>query len=230
MRPRPKKKKYPAASKIKMSPLYPAFLDLKGRKCVIAGGGKVAQRKIGALLKAGAVVWVYSPALTLSLSMLKKKGLIRHFPGGCGKRELKGAFLVFAATDRPAENEKIAKMAHGLGLPVNVASGEGKSSFIVPSVARRGPLVLAVSTSGASPAMSRAIRLELEKFYGKEFSGYLKGLSRIRAKALKGKIPPVRRKQLFKRLASGDIIKSIRAGDLVSPEDALADTFLQEIS
>ena len=198
--------------------LYPAFLDLKGRKCVVAGGGRVARRKVGALLKAGARVWVYSPALAPALSSLKKKNLIRHFPSACGKRALKGAFLVFSATDRHEENERIASLAHGLGIPVNVASGSAKSSFIVPSVVRRGSLMVAVSTSGASPAMSKSIRLELEKFYGKGFSAYLKGMSRLREKALRD-IPPDQRKQLFKRLASGDIIKPIRAGDISSPEE-----------
>ncbi|MDA8087291.1 MAG: bifunctional precorrin-2 dehydrogenase/sirohydrochlorin ferrochelatase [Nitrospiraceae bacterium] len=202
--------------------LYPAFLDLKGKKCIVVGGGRVAQRKVGPLLRAGALVWVYSPRLTPVLSRLNENGLIRHFPRGCGKNELKGAFLVFSATDSHAENEKIASLAHGLGIPVNVASGEARSSFIVPSVVRRGPLMIAVSTSGASPAMSKSIRLEIRKFYGTQFSGYLKGLSRLRQKALKDKdLSPASRKRLFKRLASFDIIKRIRAGEISSPEDAL---------
>ena len=200
--------------------LYPAFLDLKGKKCVVAGGGRVAQRKVGSLLKAGALILVYSPTLTPALSRLKEKGLITHFPGACGKRALKGAFLVFSATDRHSENEKIASLARGLGIPVNVASGEAQSSLIVPSVVKRGPLIIAVSTSGASPAMSKSIRIELQKFYGSEFSVYLKGLSRLRQKALKT-LPPDSRKQLFKRLASSDIIKRIRAGEIRSPEDAI---------
>ncbi len=202
--------------------LYPAFLDLKGKKCVVVGGGRVAQRKIGPLLKTGALVSVYSPTLTPVLARLKGKGMISHSPKRCGRRELKGASLVFCATDRHEENERIASMAHGLGIPVNVASGAAPSSLIVPASVQRGPLMIAVSTSGASPAMSRSIRIELQRSYGAGFSGYLRGLSRLRQKALKD-LPPAKRKRLFKRLGSSDIIKRIRAGEISSPEDALHD-------
>ncbi len=202
--------------------LYPAFLDLKGRRCVVVGGGRVAQRKVGPLLRAGARIWIYSPTLTPVLDRLKEKGLIRHLPRRCDSRGLKGASLVFCATDLHEENERIASMARGLGIPVNVASGDAQSTLIVPSAVRRGPLMIAVSTSGASPAMSKGIRLELQKYYGAGFSGYLKGLSRLRQKALKD-LPPAKRRRLFKRLGSSDIIRRIRAGDISSPEDALQD-------
>ena len=197
---------------------YPAFLDLSGRRCVVVGGGKVARRKVMSLLKAGARVTVISPALDPALARLKERGLINHIVRGFRPADLKGAALVFSATDREAENEKVSVAAQRRGILVNVADIPAQCSFIVPSVVDRGPLVIAVSTSGASPAMSRSIRLELERLYGRRFARYLRGLSAVRRKAL-GKLPPARRRRLFKDLGSGDIIASIRAGKITSPRD-----------
>lgn len=195
---------------------YPAFLDLKGRKCVVVGGGKVAGRKVSSLLKAGAKVTVISPALSPALSRLEARGLITHIRGRCTPARLKGATLVFSATDQAAENGKVASCARRMNIPVNAADLPELCSFIVPSVLDRDPLLIAVSTSGASPAMSRAIRLELEKFYGRGFADYLKGLSRVRRKAL-GELPPAARRKFFKSLASDDIIRAVRAGKIKSP-------------
>ncbi|MDA8171287.1 MAG: bifunctional precorrin-2 dehydrogenase/sirohydrochlorin ferrochelatase [Nitrospiraceae bacterium] len=201
---------------------YPAFLDLKGRRCVVVGGGKVARRKVSSLLKAGAQVTVVSPALVPALSRLKEKGVISHIRGRFTQAHLKGAFLVFSATDEAAENERVARAARRLNIPVNVADLPELCSFIVPSVVDRGQLLIAVSTSGASPAMSRSIRLELEGLYGKQFARYLRALSRIRQKALR-ELPPGPRKKLFKSMASDDIIRTIRSGKIKvkTPADLL---------
>jgi len=192
-------------------PYYPVFLDLKGKRCVVAGGGRVAERKVLSLLDAGARVAVISPALTKKLSSYKGKGLIRHIPRNYRKGDLKGAFIAISATDSEEINGKVAREAGELNIPVNVVDKPALCSFIVPSVLRRGPLLIAVSTSGVSPALSRSIRLELERLYGKEFERYLKGLSTIREKAIK-ELPARHRRNLFKRLGSGDIILAVREG------------------
>ncbi len=202
---------------------YPAFLDLNGRRCVVVGGGKVASRKVSSLLKAGAMVTVISPELAPTLSRLKDRGLITHVRGRFAPGRLRGAFLVFSATDQPAENERVASAARRLNIPVNVADLPELCSFIVPSVVERGPLLIAVSTSGASPAMSRAIRLELEKLYGRQFAGYLRALSRLREKAMR-QLPPGQRRKLFKSMASDDIIRTIRAGGIKSPAELIKDS------
>ena len=198
---------------------YPAFLDLEGRKCVVVGGGKVASRKVRRLLKAGALVTVISPGLDPALSRLKKRGAISHIERGFRPADFKGAAMVFSATDQAAENKKVSLSAQRQGILVNVADMPGQCSFIVPSVVDRGPLLLAVSTSGVSPAMSRSIRIELERSYGRQFARYLKELAVVRRRALEKGLSPARRRKLFKDLGSDDIIRDIRAGKVKSPRD-----------
>jgi precorrin-2 dehydrogenase/sirohydrochlorin ferrochelatase len=192
-------------------PYYPVFLDLKGKLCVVLGGGRVAERKITSLIKVEAKVKVISPALTKKLSSLKAKGQIKHLPRDYRRGNLKGAFLAISATDSEETNVKAAEEARRLNIPINVVDKPALCSFIVPSVLKRGPLLIAISTSGVSPALARSIRLELEKIYGKEFEAYLKKLSRVRERAIK-KLAPEERRKLFKRLGSDDIIRAVREG------------------
>lgn len=167
---------------------YPAFLNIKGKVCVVVGGGVVAERKVVGLLRAGALVKVVSPTLTERLGRDRQKGKITHIARRFRKGDLKGAFLAVAATDDEAENRKIA--AENERIPVNVVDRPELCSFIVPSTLRRGPLQIAVSTSGASPATARAIRLELEKLYGPEMGRRLEKLraerERVRKQRRKG--------------------------------------------
>ncbi len=192
---------------------YPVFLALDGKKCLVVGGGKVAERKVGSLLEAGADVTVISPALTKKLSGLAQKGRIRHLERTYRKGDLRGASLAIGATDSESENEKVSKEAADLNIPVNIVDRPALCSFIVPSVIKRGPLVVAVSTSGVSPAMAKSIRKELEALYGPAFARYLKRLAAFRKKILADKtLSPARRRSIFKQAASGDIITSIREG------------------
>lgn len=189
---------------------YPVFLDLKGRGCVVVGGGKVAERKVLGLLKAGARVKVISPALTSRLAKEKSSGAIRHIPRRYRKTDLRGAFLVIAATDSLEENSRISSDV-GDTL-VNVVDTPELCNFIVPSTLKRGPLTIAISTSGTSPAMARAIRKELEALYGGQFGRYLKGLAGLRAKAA-GEIKDKKERERFlKSLASEKILKGLRKG------------------
>jgi precorrin-2 dehydrogenase/sirohydrochlorin ferrochelatase len=189
---------------------YPVFLDLKGRDCVVVGGGKVAERKVLGLLKAGARVRVVSPGLTRRLAKEKTNGTIRHIPRRYRKTDLRGAFLVIAATDSGEENGRISSDAGD--ILVNVVDTPELCNFIVPSTVKRGPLTIAVSTSGTSPAMARAIRKELESLYGGQFGRYLRGLAGLRARAA-GEIKDKKERERFlKSLASGKILKDLRKG------------------
>jgi precorrin-2 dehydrogenase/sirohydrochlorin ferrochelatase len=160
---------------------YPAFLNLHGKKVVVVGGGNVAERKILSLLKAGAAVTVVSPAITARLCKEKTKKNIEHIARCYRKGDLRGSFLVIAATDNPSVNTQIAKDAPSL---VNVVDVPKECSFIAPSVIKRGPLTIAVSTGGISPAFSRTMRQELEKIYGPEIGKYLNFVGSIRRKTL----------------------------------------------
>jgi precorrin-2 dehydrogenase/sirohydrochlorin ferrochelatase len=186
---------------------YPAFLNLKDRKVVVVGGGKVAERKMVVLMRAGADLTVISPEITGKIEREKKRGRIKHIRRQYRKGDLRGVFLVIAATDSSAINEKIYRDAPCL---VNVVDTPRLCNFIVPSVMKRGPMTIAISTGGISPALSRSIRKELEKLYKAEFSGYLESLRSLRAEALKGIGDKRRRAEFLKSLASGEMLGILR--------------------
>lgn len=186
---------------------YPVFLDLSGKKAVVVGGGKIAERKVASLIAAGADVTVISPSLTTGLRKTLSEGRIRYISRLYRKNDVKRAFLVIAATDSPDTNRSVSKDAPAL---VNVVDVPAECNFIAPSVVKRGQLLIAISTGGASPAFSKALRKELQALYGPEFSGYLKFVKEIRAKAMAA-IPQGRGRERFLRgLASEEILSMLR--------------------
>lgn len=178
---------------------YPAFLNLKGKKCIVVGGGRVAERKALPLLRSGAEVTVISPECTARLRKENLHGHIKYISRKYKRSDLKNAFIVIAATDSAETNRKISEDAPYL---VNVVDMPMLCNFIVPSVVSRGPLTIAVSTSGVSPATAKAIRKELEKLYGHEFTKHLNSLKKIRAKALIEIKDKKKRKRFLKYLAA----------------------------
>ena len=186
---------------------YPVFLDLKHRRSVVVGGGKIAERKALALLRAGTDLTVISPEITRKMEAEKKKGRIKHIRRQYRKGDLKGVFLVIAATDSVEVNEMVSRHAQCL---VNIVDTPGLCNFIVPSVVKRGSMMVAISTSGISPALSRSIRKEIERLYPPVFSQYLKSLRGIRAKALKGIGDKRRRTVLLKSLAADQMLRLLR--------------------
>jgi precorrin-2 dehydrogenase/sirohydrochlorin ferrochelatase len=179
---------------------YPVFLDLSGKNCVVVGGGRIAQRKCLPLIKSGAAVTVISPTLTTLLEKYKRNGLIIHKKGGYERRDIKTAFLVIAATDSKETNEKISRDAMALHKLLNAVDNPPVCNFIVPSVVKRGLLTIAISTSGASPAMAKAIRKEIEELYGPEFARYLRVMKRVRSRAMKEITDKKERERFLKKL------------------------------
>ena len=186
---------------------YPAFLNLKSRKAVVVGGGKVAERKVSALLKAGADVTVISPSITPGLQKELSRKRIMHLSRTYKRGDLRGALLAIAATDSPETNRRVSKDAPAL---VNVVDVPAECNFIAPSVVRRGPLLLAVSTSGTSPAFARTLRKELEKSYSQDLSEYLRLVRKVRAKAMTAIPEKDKREAFLKGLASAEVLKSLR--------------------
>ncbi len=186
---------------------YPSFLNLKMKKTVVIGGGKVAERKILSLIRTGAEITVISPEITKRIEQEKAKGRIRHISRLYRRGDLKDTFLVIAATDSRTVNEKVSQDSPCL---VNVVDTPELCNFIVPSVINRGPLTVAISTGGVSPAFSRSIRQELEKIYGHEISDYLKFLKKIRAEAIKLIRDPKKRGDFLKSVASENMLKMLR--------------------
>lgn len=190
---------------------YPAFIDLKGKNCVVVGGGKVAERKALSLLRAGARVTVISPEITASLDKKKTGKAISHIKRAYRKGDLADAFLVIAATSDEGTNKEVSGDAPGL---VNVADVPSLANFIAPSVVQSGPLTIAVSTSGASPAMASSIRKELETLYGKDFASFIAFLKGLRKKALK-ELPDKKARETFlKESASPGVLARLRSAGL----------------
>jgi precorrin-2 dehydrogenase/sirohydrochlorin ferrochelatase len=186
---------------------YPVFLNLKNRKAVVVGGGRVAERKVNTLLKAGARVTVVSPVVTKTIDKLKRQGRIAHIKRVYRKSDIRDAFIVIAGTSSSRINSRVACDAPNL---INVIDMPSEGNFIAPSLVQRGPLTIAISTEGCSPAVSRAIRKELEKLYGPDFARYLKLLEKVRKKAQEHIRNRKRREQFLKELASEEIFERLR--------------------
>jgi precorrin-2 dehydrogenase/sirohydrochlorin ferrochelatase len=149
---------------VSASAYYPVFLDLAARPCLVVGGGPVAEGKVEGLLAAGARVTVVSPAATTRLAGWAANGRLRHLPREYRPGDLTGHQVAFVATDDPHVTAAVVEEGREHGVWVNAADDPARCDFILPSVIRRGRLVVAVSTGGASPAAARAIREELEAY------------------------------------------------------------------
>jgi precorrin-2 dehydrogenase/sirohydrochlorin ferrochelatase len=209
-----------------MKTYYPAFINLKNKRCLVIGGGKVAERKVMSLIKTGANVTVISPELTSRLQKQKDKNIIRHIKRKYRKGDATGFFLIIAATDDEAVNKQVSEDAACL---INVVDRPDMANFIVPSLVQRGPLTIAVSTSGASPAMAKALRKELELMYGKDFGFYLSFMTGFRKKVIHDIKDKKSREKIFKKAASDDIIAILRAKGFKAARETMLNIFVSAV-
>ncbi len=165
-----------------MTSMYPVTLNLTGKFCTVVGGGSVAVRKVKSLVEQGAEVTVISPALDEELLAMQKQFVWRKSPYKDGI--LEGSFLVIAATDNRDVNHAVAQWCSDNQVLVNVVDSREESSFTVNAMVQRGDLLLAVSTNGVSPAVSKKIRQDLEQQYGDEYAVMLEILAEAREEAL----------------------------------------------
>ena len=191
---------------------YPIYLDLRDRPCLIVGGGHVAERKTLSLLEAGANVTVISPSLTQKLQGLSQSGKITHLPKTFDAKDVAAALLVIAATDSQEVNASIGRLCKKRNILVNVVAPPDESSFIVPSVVERGDLLISVSTSGMSPALSKRIREELEERYGPEYGEFLGKMSMLRAWLMDEVKDDSVRREILQALADSDVISLLKEG------------------
>ncbi|MEK3864943.1 NAD(P)-dependent oxidoreductase [Paenibacillus sp. FSL H7-0716] len=204
-----------------MTRYLPIMLDCEGQPCVVIGGGVVAERKVSGLLEAGAAVKVISPSLTDSLDSLAEKGLLIWMDRTYAPGDLRGAFLVYAATNDRAVNEEVAQESRRLGIHVNVASHAEAGNFITPGVVRRGRLTVAVSTSGAGPLAATKIKNVLEKALDAAYEPYLDFVHAMRTR-IKEKEPSAEvRGRLLRKLGALDVLNEMSKGTFIawSPED-----------
>jgi siroheme synthase-like protein len=161
---------------------YPVFLEMKDRPCVVVGGGTVAERKVEGLLAAGAQLTVISPELTPALAALKEEGRLHHVARPYREGDLEGYELAVAASDDRAANADVAAEGRSASgrMWVNAVDDPPNCDFILPSVIRRGDIVIAASTGGASPALARRLREELEAFLSEDYSPLAELLQEVR--------------------------------------------------
>jgi siroheme synthase-like protein len=151
------------------SPYYPILLNIQGKKCLVVGGGQVALRKAKTLLEHDANIEVVSPTFCLELNQLAKDKALKVHQRDYRTEDLKGAFIAIAATDNVKTNKRVSSEARRQGVLVNVVDNPKNSNFIVPSYLKRGDVIIAVSTSGKSPALARKIKSELDKNFKVEY-------------------------------------------------------------
>jgi precorrin-2 dehydrogenase/sirohydrochlorin ferrochelatase len=192
---------------------YPVHLDMTNKRCVVVGGGDIAERKVERLLECGAQVTVVSKSLTPVLKARKKTGQMDHIDRDYEDQTLDGAFMVIGATDRNDVNERISKDAMARGLLVNIVDDPDRCNFILPSLVQQGDLSIAISTGGKSPALAKKLRKELEKQYGPEYQTLLVIMGILRKRILAGDQRAADNKAVFEDLVHSDILQAIREKD-----------------
>lgn len=187
---------------------YPITLNLQGKFCTVVGGGNVALRKIKSLLSEGAEVTVISPELNQELQSIQKQFV--WMKSDYKEGQLEGSFLVIAATDSRAVNHEVAVWCQDNQILVNVVDSHEESNFTVNSAVRRGDLLIAISTNGVSPAISKMIREELETQFGPEYADALELIADIRREAMVTIIDEEKRRQFLQSLSAMGIAEQLK--------------------
>lgn len=179
--------------------IFPVGLRLEGARCLVVGGGLVALQKARALRRAGGAVTAVSPAFCPGFGRLGASRVRRRFRPG----DVRGCFVVIAATDDPEVNRAVHRECVRRGVLVNVVDVPDLCTFIVPSVVRRGPVTLAISTDGRSPSLAKALRKDLERLYPRSLGGFARTVGRARRRILRALPPSKARTRLLKGLTRG---------------------------
>lgn len=207
-----------------MSTVHPypiALTGLQDALCVVAGGGEVAARKIGALFESGARIRVVSPELHPQLDIWRAAGLIEHVARSWSEGDAGGAVLVFACTGSRDVNASVAAEARARGILHNVADDPDAGTFHTLGVVRRGELQVAVGTGGASPALAALVRRSIDELLGPEYAVLADRMAHLRRRL--GPVLPARaRTRLWRALASPATLQLLREGDEARLEQHIA--------
>jgi precorrin-2 dehydrogenase/sirohydrochlorin ferrochelatase len=196
---------------------YPIYLDIKKRSCLVIGGGAVGTRKVLTLLECGATVTVVSGGVaTEKLKELSDNGVIKLKERSFQASDLDDRFLIIGATDNQELNFDIHAEADRRGLLCNIADRPEICNFILPSIVNRGDLIIAISTSGKSPAFAKKLRKLLETQFGDEYAEFLMLMGMIRKKLLSQDHEPEAHKHLFEQLIDRDLVQILKEGDTES--------------
>jgi len=188
--------------------LFPIFLKLAGRRCLVVGGGDVGEGKIAGLLEAGAELTVVAPEVTEKVKEWASAATIVWLARNFSPADLEGACLVVAATSRPEVNELVFREATRRGVLCNVVDDPERCDFYYPAVLRRGRLQIAISTSGSSPALARRLRQELEHQFSEYYGAWLEELAETRRRLISTHLAGDKRRRWLHGLASREAFES----------------------
>lgn len=181
---------------------FSMMVRLEGKKCLVVGGGKVAAEKIAGLLQHGAKVTVVSPEVTPAIQKQARLRVVGWKKRKFSPRDAMGAFLVIAATNSSAVNSGVLKASRRSGALCNSVDDPANCDFFYPAVVRRGPLQIAISTNGHSPAAAARLRGELEQQFGPEWGEWISEIGKARSDLLRREMPTSARRQQILELAS----------------------------
>jgi precorrin-2 dehydrogenase/sirohydrochlorin ferrochelatase len=191
------------------------MVRLAGRRCLVVGAGKIAADKVAGLLIHGAQVEVVSPRAVQRIQKLVRKGEILWRRRKFSPRDVDGAFLVVAATNSSVTNQAVFRACKARGVLCNAVDDPPHCDFFYPAVVRRGPLQIAISTNGESPALAARLRRELEKQFGPEWSDWVKHVGKLRREILdKSMSAKARRKRLLQMASPSEFQEFVRRGAL----------------
>jgi len=190
----------------------PIFLNIRGQPCLVVGGGDVAARKVELLLKAQASITVVAPKLCAALTTLSKAGKLTHVAALFLDEHVGGQRVVIAATDDEAVNRVVAETAQRKNIPVNVVDRPELCTFIMPAIIDRSPVVVAVSSGGASPVLARLLRARLESLVPAAYGRLATLVSSFRDKVKARFAPGADRRVFWERVLQGAVAEMVYAG------------------
>ena len=189
----------------------PIFFDVREQPCLVVGGGEVAARKSALLLRAGARVTVLAPALSAAFDADLAAARIAHRAASFRDEDLEGYAVVIAATNDDAVNRAVAAAAKARRIPVNVVDQPALCSFILPSIIERAPVIVAVSSGGASPVLVRLLRARLESLIPAGY-GRLAALAAAFRDQVKARFKQAERRRFWERVLQGPIAELVFSG------------------
>jgi precorrin-2 dehydrogenase len=190
--------------------VFPMFLKLEGRRCLVVGAGTIAEGKIGGLIATDASIRVIAPEATAQVQAWAGEGKIDWERRTFQPCDLQGAFLVVAATSSTPLHEEIFAEARKLGVLCNVVDVPHLCDFFYPAIVRRGSLQIAISTAGESPALSQRLRKELEQQFGPEYEAWVAAIGEARAELATRDLTAEDRKEILHELASREFYEKFR--------------------
>ena len=203
---------------------YPVCLDIKGKNCLVVGGGAVGARKVSALISCGAIVKAVSLKFSHAFEKLESKGIElveREFR----TEDLDGMFLVIGATDNTEVNKTISRDAEKRNMLCNIADFPEACNFILPAIVRRGDLMITASTSGKSPAFAKKLKKDLENEFGEEYADFLFLMGKIRKRLLCQDHAPEAHKPLFEEIISKGLLTMIADKNYTEIDNLLTSVF-----